>query len=195
MERPVQGQHTEQDGARRCSKTAQEVLVAINDITLPLIIKKVDGRQIYKKSGPLLAGPEPLGSAMDLVEFTKLVTDYRFDGSRVRNRWYKWRVGLGIEVSGTADITVTLDLRIEVFLDEAKRMVLASPRQWWAHVHVPWPTSMGTSANEVLAKLKPEIEPYMHKVHAVGQIPAGINVLSVKVQRNGDLDLFMEPLA
>jgi hypothetical protein len=119
------------------SKTAQEVLAAINDITLPLIIKKVDGRQIYKKSGPLLAGPEPLGSAMDLVEFTKPVTDYRFDGSRVRNRWYKWRVGLGIEVSGAADITVTLDLRIEVFLDDAKRTVLASPRQWWAHVHVP----------------------------------------------------------
>jgi hypothetical protein len=54
---------------------------------------------------------------------------------------------------------------------------------------------MGTSAKEVLAKLKPEIEPHMHKVHAVGQIPAGINVLSVKVQCNGDLDLFMEPLA
>jgi len=162
---------------------------------LPLIIKKVDGRQIYLKSDPVLGGPEPLGSGFDPVELTKPVTDYRWDGSRVRNRWYKWQVGVGIEVSGTADITVTLDLRIEVFLDDAKKTVFASPREWRAHVHVPWPTSMGTSAEEVLDKLKPEIEPQMHKLHIVGEIPTGVNVLSVKVQRNGDLDLFMEPLA
>jgi hypothetical protein len=177
------------------SKNAADVLAEINKITLPLILKKVDGRKIYKKSDPILAGPEPLGSVSSVTELVKPVTDYRWDGSRVRNRWYKWRISLGIEISGTADIAVTLDLRIEVALDDAKKAVIASPREWWAHVNVPWPTSMGISAKEVLAKLKPEIDPHMHKVHVVAKIPKGVNVLAVKVQRNGNLDVFMEPLA
>jgi hypothetical protein len=102
---------------------------------------------------------------------------------------------LGIEVDGSADIKITLDLHIEIFLDKKTSTVNAAVRSWWAHAHVPWPTSWGVSASEVLAKLKTSIAPQINKVNQISKVPKGINILSLKVMPNGDLNGYMEPLA
>lgn len=177
------------------SRTADEVLVAIRGIMDPLLIRKFDGHQTYFKMLPALAGPEtPGGSLLNPVEVLKPVTDYSFDGTRVRNRFYKLRTVLGVEVDGSADIVITFDFRIEVFYDKAARVVKASPRSWWTHVRVPFPTSCGMSAGEVVKKLEDKVNPEMNKLHDVATVPSGINVLSVKVMPNGDLHTYIEPL-
>lgn len=173
------------------SKSASEVLSAISAIIVPVLIKPIDGRNVYLTSGPALGGPEPLGTLSNLLSLT---TDYRFDGANVRNRWYKVRTGFAIEVEGSADIAITLDLQIEVFLDKVQHKVFASPRKWWAHVHVPWPTSWGISANEVLEKLRPVVSAEMNRLHEVAALPNGLNFLSLKVMPDGALNFFIEPL-
>jgi hypothetical protein len=173
------------------SKSPSEMLQAISAIIVPVITKPVDGHKVYLTSGPSLGGPEPLGTNLNVSLST---TDYRFDGSNVRNRWYKVRTGLAIEVEGSADISITLDLQIEVFLDKAKHKVFAAPRKWWAHVHVPWPTSWGISADEVYAKLKPPIVAEMDKLHEVASVPEAFNFLSLKVLPDGALNFYTEPL-
>jgi hypothetical protein len=92
---------------RQRRKSASEVLSAISAIIVPVLTKPVDGRNVYLTSGPALGGPEPLGTPSNLLSPT---TDYRFDGANVRNRWYKVHTGFTIEVEGSADIAITLDL-------------------------------------------------------------------------------------
>lgn len=176
------------------SRTAAEVLAAIRGIMDPLLIREFDGHQTYFKLLPVLAGPEHLGGSLNPAEVVKPVTDYSFDGARVHNRFYKLRTVIGVEVNGSADIVVTLDFRIEIFYDKATHTVKASPRSWWTHVHVPFPTSCGASAEEIIGMLKDEVNPEINKIHDVATVPPGINVLSMKVMPNGDLNTYIEPL-
>ncbi|WP_257459167.1 LGFP repeat-containing protein [Archangium lipolyticum] len=176
------------------SKTASEVLEEIKKIAVPLMTQKVDGHQLYITSGPTLCGPEPLGSPINPAEYLKPVTDYSFNGQRVMNRLYKVHTALGIEVSGSADISASLELQIEVFFDKKTRTVNAAPRKWWISVHVPWPTSWGVSADEIVEQFKKVVGPEINKVHEIAKVPEGINILSVKTMPNGDLNVYMEPL-
>jgi len=176
------------------SRTAAEVLVAIRKIMDPLLIRKFDGHQTYFKQFPIFFGAENLGGFPIPPEAFKPVTDYSFNGTSVRNRLYKLRTVLGVEVNGSADIVVTLDFRIEIFYDKATHTVKASPRSWWTHVHVPFPTSCGASAEEIIKKLEAKVNPEINKIHDVATTPPGINVLSVKVMPNGDLNIYVEPL-
>ena len=173
------------------SKSPSEVLSAISAIIVPVLTKPIDGRNVYLTAKPALGGPEPLGTLSNLARPT---TDYGFDGTNVHNRWYKVRTGFAIEVDGSADIAITLDLQIEVFLDKVQHKVFASPRKWWANVHVPWPTSWGISADEVLEKLKPIVSAEINKLHEVATLPDGLNFLSLKVMPDGSLNFFIEPL-
>jgi hypothetical protein len=179
------------------SKSASEVLSEIKKIVVPLIKQKVDGHQIYITKGPFFGGPNTLGAAFspaNILEWGSPVTDYRFDGAKVHNRFYKVRTELGIEVPVTADISAVLDLHIEIFFDKATRKVMAAARGWWVSVHVPWPTSWGVSAKEVVDQFKLVVNPQMNKTHEVAKVDGPINVLSIKPMPNGDLDVYIEPL-
>jgi hypothetical protein len=169
----------------------------IRKIMDPLLITEFDGHGTYFIKAPLLYGPEHLGGPPLMpADVIKPVTDYSFDGTRVRNRFYKLRTVLGVAVDGSADIVLTLDFRIEVFYDKTTKTVKASPRSWWAHVHVPFPTTCGASAEEILGKLKEKVKPEINKLHDVVTVSpeSEINVLSVKVMPNGDLNTYIEPV-
>lgn len=178
------------------SKPVSEVFDAIKKLIVPMLSGKVDGRQLYITSGPALGGPEPIGSTnlADIPTLIRPVSDYSLSGGTVRNRQYKVRTGFGITVDGSADISVLLDLWIEVFYDHAKKAVFAAPRSVWFNTHVPWPTSWGISADEVNVKLKAFVGPEMNKLHQVATVLDAIHVLAVKVMPNGDLNVYIAPL-
>ena len=155
------------------SQSAANVLEKIKSIILPLLHSNP---RVYIKSGP------------DIAE----VTDYSFDGHKVHNRRYRIHTNLGIDISGVPDPTSNLDLWISVEYEAASKTVVGTLSSWHIHTHVPWPTSMGLSAKEVNDKFKNVLNAEIGKPHVVGSAPGSINLLSVKVMPNGDLNVYIE---
>ncbi len=156
------------------SRTAGEVVLEINKIITPAL---TSNSSVYIKNGPYLAE----------------VTDYSYDGSAVHNRRYRIHVNIGIDVSAMPDPTSNIDLWIEISYDRSDKKVKAYLTNWSAHTHVPWPTSMGVSASSINNKFRSALDPMLWKPNVVSSIPAGINILSVKVVPNGDLNVYIEP--
>lgn len=73
------------------------------------------------------------------------------------------------------------------------RSVVAMLVERKRHVHVPWPTSEKLKAKQVSAELHEVIDPEMFVPRVQGIVPEAINVLSVKVMPNGDLNVYKEP--
>lgn len=157
------------------SKSAGEVVAEIVKVLKPMM--QVDSR-IYFKSGPSLAS----------------MTDYSFDGATVHNRRYKIRTVLGVNIDVLPDPWIKLDLSIEIAYPKPGKTIVASLSEWSYHVHVPAGTSVVVSASEIGDKIKKAVGPQVGKVNAIGTVPDGINVLSVKVMPNGDLNAYIEPL-
>lgn len=157
------------------SKTVDEVMEEIKKFIVPKI-KSND--KIYISKGPYLES----------------ITDYSFDGTSVHNRQYVVHVDLGADVPVLPDVSSNLKLWIEISYDKKAKVVNAILNKWWVHTNVPWPTSMGLSASEVNDQFKATLNPLVGKKNKIASAPDGINILSVKVMPNGDLNVYMEPL-
>lgn len=139
------------------------------------ILKK--NSKVYIKDGPKLIS----------------VWDYWFDGDTVHNRRYKMNVGFGIDVPTLPDPTVNMDLWVGIdYIKESRSVVAMLVETKW-HVHVPFPTSVGLKAEDVSAELHKAIDPEMFVPRVQGIVPEAVNVLSVKVMPNGDLNVYKEP--
>jgi hypothetical protein len=174
------------------SMSVWEVAAQINEFILPLLPEKIDGRPLYISAGPGLCGPDPIGPKDrigDPQKFIRPVSDYWFHWGGARNRMYKVRTDFGITVEGWADISVTLDLWIEVFYDKAKRTVFASPRYFWPYADPP----CGVSEAEIDEKVGKFVRPHLDTIHQMKKVPKGINILSLKVMPNGDLNVYVAP--
>lgn len=162
------------------SKTVAEVVSEINKIVVPMIKAS---SEVYIKSGPSLSE----------------VTDYYFDGNTLHNRKYKIHVTMGVDVPVFSDPTINLDLWIEISLDKQAKKIRAYLVEYKYHVHVPWDTHSiaGVDASDIGDKIKQALNPQVwkpHDVKDVSTLPAGINILSLKVMPNGDLNVYIEPL-
>ncbi|MBV2360044.1 hypothetical protein KUH32_09680 [Thalassococcus sp. CAU 1522] len=159
------------------SRTAAEMVASISEAILPEI-KKDD--RIYIKSGPKLTG----------------VTDYAWNGARVRNRLYKIHVGGGIDVSALPDPTFTIDFLIGVDFNREKKQIWTYLDSAKFHAHVPFPTSIGLDASEITGKIKKALDPLVGKPQGMTTISENkAHILSVKVMKNGDLNTYLVPLA
>lgn len=158
------------------SKSAGEVLNEIRNIVVPIITAN---EKVYINVGP------------DILE----VTDYSFDGSSVHNRRYKVYTGLGIDVPFFSDPTADLDLWIEISYDKPSKTVKAYLTSWHVHVHVPWDTHNigGVNASDIVDEFKNALNPQVWKPYDIQKVPDIINVLSIKVMPNGDLNVYVEP--
>lgn len=157
------------------SRTAAEVFAPMKDV----ISKKLkENSRVYIKSGPTLVG----------------VSDYSWTGGRVRNRLYRVHVDVGIDVSGVPDPTSSLDFRLEIGFDRAKGTIWASLFDAKFHTHVPWPTSMGVSAEEINAEYKKALDPLVGVPQNTETLPDSMHLLSAKVMANGDLNIYVQPL-
>lgn len=157
------------------SRPADQVLSQMNET----IVKALKSNsRVYIKSGPSFAG----------------VTDYRWDGSRVHNRLYQIHVDIGIDVSMVPDPTSNLAFWVGIAFDRAKRTVWAFLDHATFYTHVPWPTSMGVSADDINAEYKKVLDPMVGVHQDTKTLPDGIHLLSVKVMPNGDLNVYVQPL-
>ena len=175
------------------SQTAEQVLNAISAIIVPLVTGSIDGHQLNLTAAPVLGGPSNLGGGMTPENdpaWSNPVTDYSWTGTRVVNRLYKVRTVFEIQVPVLANIDVTLDLWIEVFFDRSSRTVKAALRARHTHIDV----GAFESANDVAAQLKPRLDQQMNVEHEVYSVPAEVEVLSVKVMSNGDLNIYAKGL-
>lgn len=157
------------------SRSVDQVMASIRAVIEPKL--KSDSR-VYIKNGPYLGE----------------VTDYTWDGSRVRNRQYRVHTDLGIDISGVPDPTCSLDVWIAIDFDRGKGEVWSSLDRWHIHTHVPWPTSMGLTAAEVNQKFKAVLDPLLGVRQSPEKLPDGMHLLSVKVMPNGDLNVYLQPL-
>ncbi|HMB93881.1 MAG TPA: hypothetical protein VKP65_23730 [Rhodothermales bacterium] len=132
---------------------------------------------VYIKKGPTLAG----------------VTDYHWDGSKVRNRLYRIHVDVGIDIPVGPDPTSNLGFRVEIAFDREKGTIWASIFDASFHTHVPWPTSAFAKAAGINALYKEAIDPLIGIPQGVKTIPAKMHLLSAKVMPNGDLNVYLQP--
>lgn len=162
------------------SKTAAEVVGEINKIIVPMIKAS---SEVYIKSGPSLSE----------------VTDYFFDGNIVHNRKYKIHVAMGVDVPVFSDATIDLDMWIEITLDKQAKKIQVYMVEYYANIHVPGDTHSiaGVDASDIKAKIKQALDPHIWKpydVKDISTLAGGINILSLKVMPNGDLNIYIEPL-
>lgn len=132
--------------------------------------------RLYIKSGPKLAA----------------IMDYSWDGAQVRNRRYKVRVDLGVDISHAPDPTVNLDVWIGVGFDRSVNAIWSYLDAWHTHTHVPFPTSKVLKAKEINAKFEEILDPMIGKPQNPENLPDGIALLSVKVMPNGDLNTYAQ---
>jgi hypothetical protein len=121
------------------------------------------------------------------------ITDYEQITGGVRNRQYKIVLSFAISLEDTNDPDCTLHLTIEPRFNRGSRTIEAILRKWHIHTEVDWPTNWGVSAEEINAQIKPKLDARVGKATGVATIPNFLNVLSLKVMPNGDLDCFTEP--
>jgi len=118
------------------------------------------------------------------------ITDYSLaSNGSVRNRMFHVAVTLGISIAGTNDPDVDLTLDVELRLDHAKKQIEAIPRDFKAHISVQFPTTLGTSAEEVKNQLEP-------KLAAIAGVPIPVmdvpdSVIVVKVMKDGSVQAFV----
>lgn len=157
------------------SRSAEDVLATIGaEIVKPL--KSHD--EVYIRSGPTFGG----------------VTDYQWDGTRVRNRLFVVKLGIGIDVPAVGDPTSDLTFRIEFSFDRANGTVWASLFDAQFHTHAPWPTAEFVKADQINAMFKKEIDPLVGKPQGLQTLPENIRLLSAKVMPTGDLNVYVQPL-
>ena len=177
------------------SQTASQVLEQITTLLKPKIEVMVDGRPLYINSGPFLAGPDPIGSdgTLDFIASQRPVSDYWLNvAGELHNRLYKVRTEVGVHVDGAFGPTFLLDLWIEVFYDEPSRTVFASPRFYWiSNVNVPWPVSLGISADDLAKRVEAFVVPELDALNFVRKVPDGVAVVSLKVMPNGDCNVYI----
>jgi uncharacterized protein with LGFP repeats len=157
------------------SQTADQVVSHLNG---SIVNALQSNPRVYITNGPTFTG----------------VTDYSWDGSRVRNRLYCINVAVGIDISGVPDPTSNLNFWIEIDFDRTKGTVWASLHHATFHTHVPWPTSMGVSAKEINDQYKAVLDPMVGVPQDTQTVPNGMHLLSAKVMPNGDLDIYLQPL-
>jgi len=172
------------------SKSPAQMTSLITNKVKSMLPGSVNGHNIYLK-GICICGPDPLGSFAGIVNFAKPTMDYKFFGSNttgaVRNRLYKVEFTFGVEVDALPDPTVTVDLRLLVFKSGNNVVVRLYP-SWYRSVHVPWPTSMFTSAHDIGVAVDGVVQPKLGKDLSTTPVP--LNVLSVKVEANGALNVY-----
>lgn len=129
------------------------------------------------------------------AKLARLAADYWFDGNTVHNRRYKMHVDFGIDVPTVLlpDPTVKIDFWVGIDYIKQSRSVVAMLVEAKWQVHVPWPTSEKLKADQVSAELHEAIDPEMFVPRVQSIVPEAINVLSVKVMPNGDLNIYKEP--
>lgn len=120
------------------------------------------------------------------------VTDYEQTSKEVRNRRYTLITAFAIS-SGFSDPHCGLTFEIELRYNRSNAAVEAILRRWWYNVEVDFPASICVSADEVSDLLKAQIDPYVNKPMHIADIPSILNVLSLKVMQNGDLNCYTEP--
>jgi len=151
------------------SKSAADVLKDIDEFVRPMIQKD----RVAIKDGPYMT-----------------VLDYHWDGNRVVNRRYKLRYNLGIGIDFFSDPSVELDLTILIEYAKPGKAIISTLTDWYAHVHVPWDATAVVSAEEIMNELENAIDPEIGVVYVLRTIDEPINLLSVKVMPNGDLNVY-----
>ncbi len=139
------------------------------------------------------------------------VTDYKWaSNGQVENRRYMFIVDFDILVSGSADISVQMELDIELFWNRSTNKLMSRITNWnFTKIHVPWPTSdndyplpkKGVSAETVKGALnkamldaaKPRAVP--DPGQKLANLAKTFNVLTFKTMPDGSLDTYVEPLA
>ena len=120
------------------------------------------------------------------------VTDYSATTNGVRNRMLSVAVSFGITVPNTNDPDVDLKLDIEIRLDRPSKSVQAVPRSWGCKLELDFPTNWATTTTHVYNELKPKIDAVMNVPVHVMDVPSGVDVLSVKVMRDGSVSAFVQ---
>jgi hypothetical protein len=157
------------------SRPVSDVMQSISDVIVP---KLKSNSRVYIKSGPKLSK----------------ITDYVWNGSRILNRQYKVYTYIGIDISGVPDPTSDLDVWIGVDFNRATGQVWSYLASWHIHTHVPWPTSIGVSAEEINNEFKAVLNPLINVKQSQSTLPSEFHLLSVKVMPNGDLNVYVQPL-
>ena len=160
------------------SKTGATMLQEMGD-ELVAGFRSADSR-IYRRSGHAWS---PNGGR---------TTAYTNNCTNTWNRAYRVRIHLGIDVTGPNPRS-TLDLVIRVDYNKSNRQVTSTLLGYHIHTHVPWPTSWGVSASTINNGFAGGLDAQLGRPTVVSTVPAFINVLSVKVQANGDLHTVVEP--
>lgn len=158
------------------SRTAAQIFA---EIKAEILAKLKSEQRLYVKSGPRLAG----------------VTDYSYDGAAVHNRLYRIHLDLGVDVPKLPDATSNLGLRFEVVFSREARTIAFVLVQWSVHTHVPWPTSIGLKAKKINERFEALLNPLIGVLQKPSTLPPSLHLLSAKVMPNGDLDVYVEPLA
>ncbi len=168
------------------SKTSDEM----RDLIFDAIRKEVDKIPVPDKAEDIkiVSGPfwliNPFGGQLGPT------TDYRVGKTRVVNRRYATRTNLEVVVDWSPDISIELDLFIEIFLNrKAGAVMFRIDRANW-HIEIPWPTNTQTTTQEVSLQLEKAVEAL--KPGVVGTTD-GANVLSVKTMLDGALNVYIEP--
>jgi hypothetical protein len=157
------------------SLTAAEIVAEIKDTIVTTIHKA--SSHAYIKTGPSLAG----------------VSDYFWDGTRVRNRLYRIWLDVGIDVPNLPDATSNVGLRIEIGFDREAGTIAASLYDASFHTSVPFPTSIGLKAGDINAQFKQALDPLVGVPQITKTVPGGMHLLSAKVMPNGDLNIYLQP--
>lgn len=171
------------------SKPADEIFAAMAD-EVEKILTSAD-EKIYITRGPSAAGlpiAEPPGGDPGGVF---AITDYEQRASGIRNRKHQIAVDFGYEVSGTNDPDFTLTFTIELRFHRPSRKVQALLRRVHTYVELDWPTNWFSSPEDAIAQIEAEIEPYLGEPIEIAEIPEAFNVLSLKVMRNGDMNVYI----
>ena len=154
------------------SRTGNEVVQEMTSVISDLL-KKVNNPSSTKvKKGPYLAG----------------VTDYSFDGTTVHNRKYIIQVDLGVIN------TSNLKLWFEMFYYRNTGKINAILTDYSISSHVSILTG-GVDATAIENDFKKVLNVECGKIQKVIAIPPTMNVLSIKTMKNGDLNVYVDPLA
>jgi hypothetical protein len=127
------------------------------------------------------------------------VSDYEYWGDTVFNRTLTVRVGLryhadllGIDFL-MPNPSTTLDVYIEFWNDPGASAVRFTVWGFDPSTDVDFPTSLSISEEEIDDMIAARLDPMYGVTQTASTYPAGLRVVSVKSQRNGDLDVFVGP--
>jgi hypothetical protein len=180
-----------QTAADVISKIASNITSSINNMGVPDEVKD-DVGGFMVTSGPSPRNSVLFGSAPASGPF---VSDYKVSGGHTMNRRYMFTVGFDIIVSGGPDISVDLDVDVEIFWGQNQKMPFSRLTGWWIKSHVPWPTSWSVGAETVgkaidkalQSAAKPKVVQLKKSTLDLLQL---VDVLTVKTMPDGSLDTY-----